>query len=131
MAVARSSSGRVTKSQREGAVLGFSSPLAIHCNAFAANSFTQQQKETIPSLLGVMGVHSVSEVAEGSALTLPLDRLLLLLLLLRFYGHYTGQPALAGIPCKELEDFVGAKSYCPHAVVLLIAANALGLERRR
>jgi len=75
-----------------------------------------------------MGVHSVGEVAEGSALTLPLDRLLLLL---RFYSHYTGQPALAGIPCKELEDFVGAKSYCPHAIVLLMAASALGLERRR
>ena len=35
MAVARSSSGRVTKSQTEGAVLGVF-PLTMHCNAFAA-----------------------------------------------------------------------------------------------
>ena len=35
MAVARSSSGRVTKSQGEGAILEFPSPLTVHCNAFA------------------------------------------------------------------------------------------------
>ena len=36
MAVARSSSSRVTKSQGDGAILGFSSPLTMHCSAFAA-----------------------------------------------------------------------------------------------
>jgi len=34
-----------------------------------------------------------------------------------FYGHYTGQPALAGTSSSELEDFVGAQFYCPHALV--------------
>jgi len=33
-----------------------------------------------------------------------------------FYGHYEGQPALAGTSSQELEDFVGAKFYCPHAL---------------
>ena len=33
-----------------------------------------------------------------------------------FYGHYTGQPALASNSSYELEDFVGAKFYCPHAL---------------
>jgi len=33
-----------------------------------------------------------------------------------FYGHYTGQPALAGTYSQELEDFIGAKFYCPHAL---------------
>jgi len=34
-----------------------------------------------------------------------------------FYGHYVGgQPALAGTSSLELEDFVGAKFYCPHAL---------------
>jgi len=33
-----------------------------------------------------------------------------------FYGHYTGQPALAGTSSEELEDFAGAKFYCPHAL---------------
>jgi len=32
-----------------------------------------------------------------------------------FYGHYTGQPALADIPVKN-GGFVGAKFYCPHAL---------------
>jgi len=36
MAVARSFFGRVTKSKAEGAIWGFSSPLTMHCNAFAA-----------------------------------------------------------------------------------------------
>jgi len=36
MAMAQSSSGRVTKSQGEGAVLGFSSPLTMNCTASAA-----------------------------------------------------------------------------------------------
>jgi len=31
-------------------------------------------------------------------------------------GHYTGQPALAGTSSSELEDSVGAKFYCPHAL---------------
>jgi len=33
-----------------------------------------------------------------------------------FYSHYTGQPAFAGPPFKNEEDFVGAKFYCPHAL---------------
>jgi len=33
-----------------------------------------------------------------------------------FYGYCTGQPALAGTSSYELEDFVGAKFYCPHAL---------------
>jgi len=32
------------------------------------------------------------------------------------YGHYTGQPALAGTRSKELEDYVAAKFYCPHVL---------------
>jgi len=30
-------------------------------------------------------------------------------------SHYIGQPMLAGTSSSELEDFVGAKFYCPHA----------------
>ena len=33
-----------------------------------------------------------------------------------FYGHHTGQPALADSSSWELEDFVGAKFYCVHAL---------------
>jgi len=34
-----------------------------------------------------------------------------------FYGHYAGQPALAGMPSYELMDFIAAKFYCrPRAV---------------
>jgi len=33
-----------------------------------------------------------------------------------FYSHHTGQPALAGTSSQELEDFVGAKFYWPHAL---------------
>jgi len=33
-----------------------------------------------------------------------------------FYGHHTGQPALAGTSSYEVDDFVGAKFYCPHAL---------------
>ena len=33
-----------------------------------------------------------------------------------FYDHYTGQPASAGTSSYELEDFVGAKFFCPHAL---------------
>jgi len=33
-----------------------------------------------------------------------------------FYSHYTGQPVLAGTSRLELEDSVGAKFYCPHAL---------------
>ena len=42
--------------------------------------------------------------------------LILLPLLLLFYGHYTGQPVLPGTPGYEKEDFVGAKFYCPYAL---------------
>ena len=35
-----------------------------------------------------------------------------------FNGHYAGQSALAGISSKELEDFVHAKFYCPHALAV-------------
>jgi len=33
-----------------------------------------------------------------------------------FHSHYTGQPALACTFSSELEDFVSAKFYCPHAL---------------
>jgi len=33
-----------------------------------------------------------------------------------FYGHYASQPMLAGTSSYELEDFVGAKFYSPHAL---------------
>jgi len=36
--------------------------------------------------------------------------------LLPFYCHYTGQPVLAGTPSSELDDFVGAEFYSPHAL---------------
>jgi len=32
-----------------------------------------------------------------------------------FYGRHIGQPVLACTSSLELEDFVGAKLYCPHA----------------
>jgi len=32
------------------------------------------------------------------------------------YGHYIGQPALVGTSSKELENFVGAKFICLHAL---------------
>jgi len=32
------------------------------------------------------------------------------------YGHCTGQPTLDGTCSQELEDFVGAKFYCLHAL---------------
>jgi len=53
MGVAGSSSGRVTKSQEEWAVLGVSSTLTMHCNAFAAKGISRE---------GAMGVHSAGEV---------------------------------------------------------------------
>jgi len=31
-------------------------------------------------------------------------------------NNYTGQAALAGTSSEELEDSVGAKFYCPHAL---------------
>ena len=37
------------------------------------------------------------------------------ILLLPCYGHYTGQPVLAGTPVEKLEDFE-AEFYCPHAL---------------
>ena len=33
-----------------------------------------------------------------------------------YYGHYTGQPALAGTSSYELEDFVGANFYYLHSL---------------
>jgi len=33
-----------------------------------------------------------------------------------FYGHYTGQPALASTYSSELEDFVSEKFCCSHAL---------------
>jgi len=41
---------------------------------------------------------------------------LLLLLLLQFHSHYTGQPALASTPSAELDDFVGGKFYCLYSL---------------
>jgi len=43
MAVAQSSSSGVTKSQGEGAIFGFSSPLTMHCNAFAAKGIGRER----------------------------------------------------------------------------------------
>jgi len=54
--------------------------------------------------------------------------LLPLPLLLPFYSHYTEQPASAGTQSQELEDFLGAKFYSPHALVA--ATSAFGLGRR-
>jgi len=42
MVAAQSSSGRVTKSQGEGAMLGFFSLLTMHCNAFAAKGIGRE-----------------------------------------------------------------------------------------
>ena len=42
------------------------------------------------------------------------------------YGHYTSQPALTDTSSWELEDFVGTKFYCPHA----LATSVFGLGRR-
>jgi len=39
-----------------------------------------------------------------------------IILQLPFYSHYTGQPALAGTSSYELEDFVGTKFHCLHAL---------------
>jgi len=33
-----------------------------------------------------------------------------------FYSHDTGDPASDGTSSSELEDLVGAKFYCPHAL---------------
>jgi len=33
-----------------------------------------------------------------------------------FYGHCIGNPALASTSSQKLEDFVGAKFYCQHAL---------------
>jgi len=56
------------------------------------------------------------DVSSAQRYNSTLLLLLLLLLLLPFYGQYTGQPVLAGSPSYELEDFLGAKVYCPHAL---------------
>ena len=46
-----------------------------------------------------------------------------LLLVLQFYGHYTGQPVLAGTPSSELVGFCWSK-------VLLPTPSTFGLGRR-
>jgi len=43
-----------------------------------------------------------------------------------FYHHYTGQPALAGTSSRELDDFIGAKFFCPHAL-----ADSIDLKFRK
>jgi len=69
LAVAWSSSGRVTKSQGEGAVLGFSTPLTMHCNAFAASNVMQQKGSFRRCRwAGMTGVHSAGEVWSTIAL---------------------------------------------------------------
>ena len=45
-----------------------------------------------------------------------------------FYGHYTGQPALAGTLISELEEFVEAWFYCPHALAEPIQIREKMLE---
>jgi len=40
-----------------------------------------------------------------------------------FYGHYTGQPALASTSSLELQDFVGAKFFCLHALLTANSGN--------
>jgi len=52
---------RVTKSQGEGAILGFSSLLTMYCNAFAANNVNQQQNGPFHHCQGVIGMHSAGE----------------------------------------------------------------------
>jgi len=47
---------------------------------------------------------------------MPLPQTFCSLLLLPFYGHYTEQHALASTTSWELEDFVGAKFHCLHAL---------------
>jgi len=54
--------------------------------------------------------------------------LLLPLPLPLFYGHYTGQPALASTPSYELDDFVGAKFYA--GMPLPMTAGTFRLGRR-
>jgi len=85
MAVAPSSSGMVTKSQGQGAILGFFSPLTMHCNVFTAKKDHAIANDVMPQQAsfrrchvrcerdqgkrdqpigqeGVMGVHSTDEV---------------------------------------------------------------------
>ena len=38
---------------------------------------------------------------------------------LPFYGHYTGQPALGGMPSYELVDFVVEQSFTAHMLLLM------------
>jgi len=88
MAVAWSSSDSVMKSQGEGAVLGFSSPLTMHCNTFTANNIMQQQNGLFHRCgRGMMGLHIAGEVWSTIALLVVgmvvEDCLLLLLNLLK------------------------------------------------
>jgi len=68
MAVAQYFSDNVTKSQGEGTILGYSSPLTMHCNAFPANNVMQQQNGPFRRCRGVMGVYSAGEVLSAIAL---------------------------------------------------------------
>jgi len=61
MAVARSSSGTVTESQGEGAVLGIFLPVD--------NGIRCKRDHSISAGKGVMGVHSVGEVWSAIALS--------------------------------------------------------------
>jgi len=60
----------------------------------------------------VSNMSSLSFICTTTSTTATTTTVLLLL----FYGHYTGQPALAGTLSYELEDFVRAQFYCPHAL---------------
>ena len=60
---------QVTKSQGEGAVLGFSTPLTMHCNAFAASN-VMQQKGSFRRCRGA-GVTGVYGAGEKCDLRLP------------------------------------------------------------
>jgi len=44
----------------------------------------------------------------------------------KFYGHYTGQSVSDSTTIKELEDFIGAKFYCPR-----ILADNMTVSYRR
>jgi len=62
--MARSSSGRVTKSQGKGQFWGFSSPLTIHSNALAANNVMHAAEGIIPSPPG----DGSAQTARGSVI---------------------------------------------------------------
>ena len=51
------------------------------------------------------------------------------MLLMFFYAHYTGEPALAGIASLELEDFSEGKTYWA-CMPMLMPVSTFGLKRR-